>query len=83
MAREPDAKPRLPDLSGEIDEIAEYLELQVGPVSEAHRRMLTDLVQRYGTAAVILTLVSEMGQLDMVSALLQQSKETLKKKKRT
>ncbi|BCJ88423.1 hypothetical protein [Effusibacillus dendaii] len=72
-----------PDLQQEVSEIAEYLELQVGPVADAHRKLLSDLVQRYGAAAVTLTLVSELSQLDMVTALLQQSKETLKKRKRT
>lgn len=70
------------DITTDVNEIAEYLELQAGPVSEAHKRTLTDLVQRYGAAAVTITLVSELSQLDMVTALLQQSKDALKKRKR-
>ncbi|MFC4768591.1 hypothetical protein [Effusibacillus consociatus] len=71
-----------PDLNEEINEIAEYLELHVGPVTETHKKALADLVQRYGTASVTLTLVAEMNQLDMVTALLQQSKDVLRKRKR-
>ncbi|WP_018131690.1 hypothetical protein [Effusibacillus pohliae] len=83
MAKEPRDTGMPPhDLTDEINEIAEYLELQVGPVTDAHKKTLAELVQRYGTAAVTLTLVAEMNQLDMVTALLQQSKEVLKKRKR-
>ncbi|GAX91591.1 hypothetical protein [Effusibacillus lacus] len=82
MAKEVRETTPVPDIGSEVNEIAEYLELQVGPVTEAHKRLLTDLVQRYGAAAVTLTLVSEMSQLDMVTALLQQGKESLRKRKR-
>jgi hypothetical protein len=72
----------LPELQNDVNEIAEYLELHVGPVSDGQKRILQDLIQRYGTAAVTLTIVSELSQLDMVTALLNQSRETLKKRKR-
>lgn len=77
--------PQPPDVpvNDDIHEIAEYLELHVGPVTEVHKKTLAELVQRYGTASVTLTLVSEMSQLDMVTALLQQSRDVLKKRKRT
>lgn len=66
----------------DVNEIAEYLELHVGPVSDTQKRILRELVQRHGAAAVTLTIVSELSQLDMVTALLNQSRDALKKRKR-
>lgn len=72
-----------PDANDEVSEIVEYLELNVGPVNDANKKAVADLMQKHGTAAVILTLISEMNQLDMVTALLQQSKDVLRKRTRT
>jgi hypothetical protein len=83
MAKDSKNTQQPPDFDQDINEIAEYLELHVGPVTEAHKKVLAELAQRYGIATLTLTLVSEMSQLDMVTALLQQSREVLKKRKRT
>lgn len=83
MARESRSIPNeTTELNDDVNEIAEYLELHVGPVADGQKRILRDLIQRYGTAAVTLTLVSELSQLDMVTALLNQTRDVLKKRKR-
>lgn len=83
MARENRNIPNeAPEVNDDVNEIAEYLELHVGPVTDTQKRILRDLVQRHGAAAVTLTIVSELSQLDMVTALLNQSRDTLKRRKR-